>query len=145
MHWLNTESADELKKLGSFKKVKAEVQKYLSKSIQIKARGWKDLFSIIEKLKSLVILKSSQNNSNENSSSDYFKSEAARYIYALVELSGEPQLEELGLDRIHFRDKAKAKELRNKIVHEIHPDKCNHPKSEEAMNKLTKLFQEVVS
>jgi hypothetical protein len=146
MQWFNTQSVSDLKKLGSFKKIKAEVQEYLSDSIQIKGRGWNDLFAIILKLQNISQVNSSKNIEDKSFSSDpYFKSEASRYIYALVELSGESQLKEIGLDRIHFRDKVKAKELRNKIAHEIHPDICNHSEAENAMNKLTKLFKEVVS
>jgi hypothetical protein len=146
MQWLLVNSICDLKKLGKFKAVKAEIQVYFSKSIQIKARGWNDLFIVISKLQSLINTSLSPEKEQESlSSNSYFKSEAVRYIYALTKLSGEAQLKEIGLNRIHFRNTAKAKDLRNKIAHKIHPDKCNHPEAEDAMNELTKLFKEVVS
>ncbi len=145
MNWFSVQSANDLKKLGKFQEVKKNIQNELTNSIQIKARGWNDLFRIISKLNEL------KNNNKidicfENKDENvYFTSEASRYIYSLVELSGEFQLKELGISRVHLRDKSKAKSLRNKIAHEIHPDKCKHPKASEAMEELNNLFKEVVS
>ncbi|HEY9828806.1 MAG TPA: hypothetical protein V6D19_25585 [Stenomitos sp.] len=142
MNWIGVESVQELKKNGSFREVKKKIQEDLTQSIQIKARGWKDLLKIIEKIKSLNNCELDK--STNNSSNLYFISDATRYIYSLVELDGEFQLKELGINRTHFRDKSKAKQLRNTIAHEIHPDKCNHPKASDAMDELNNLFKEVL-
>ena len=74
----------------------------------------------------------------------YFKSEAARIIYALVKLDGEPRLKELKIDRSYYRDGEKAKKWRNEIAKLIHPDRCNHQQSAVATHKLTELFSNMV-
>lgn len=138
-------SIDDLKKIGSYREVRSLLQERLTKKLQIKARGWKDLYSIIELIKNLDIVSGvAPDKGIDTEPTDYFKSEADKIIYALVELSGEAQLNVLGINYSHFKDKKKAKQLRNNIVHIIHPDKCEHPKSQEAINRLTKLFREVL-
>jgi hypothetical protein len=133
---ISAQSIDSLKKLGSYRDVRKLLQEKLTGRLQIKARGWKDLYEILEILRGI--------DTQIQQDIPYFKSEADQLIYALVELSGEPQLKALGLNRAHFRDAKKAKQLRNSIAHQIHPDKCTHPRAQDAMNKLTKLFNEVI-
>jgi hypothetical protein len=145
---LSIQSVSDLKKLGSYKDVRRHLQEKLTRKLQIKSRGWKDLYEIIEMLRSINAARISPNNlpnkNNDKQENFYFKSEVDQFIYALVELSGELQLKALGLNKSHFRDSKKAKQLRNTIAHKIHPDICNHPKAKDAMNKLTKLFNEVI-
>lgn len=146
---LSAQSIADLKELGSYRDVRKTLQEKLTSRLQIKSRGWKDLNEVLEILR---VINSATGGPKDllterivQQDIAYFKSETDRLIYALIELSGEAQLKALGINKSHFRDSHKAKQLRNSIVHLIHPDKCNHPKAKDAMTKLTKLFNEVVS
>jgi hypothetical protein len=131
---LNAQSVDELKKLGKYKEIRNLIQQELTNRLQIKASGWNDLYDVISLMRKV----------EELENIPYFKSETDRLIYSLIELSGEPQLKALCINKSHFRDAKKAKALRNSIAHKIHPDKSKHPKAEEAMGELTKLFRGVL-
>lgn len=74
---------------------------------------------------------------------DYFVSEPARLIYALVELDGESRQRALGVTQLHYRDADLAKQWRNKIAMQIHPDVSRHAKAEEAAHELTMMFKEM--
>ena len=76
---------------------------------------------------------------------DYFVSEPARLIYALVELDGECRQRVLGLTQAHYRDAELAKQWRNRIAMQIYPDVCHHPKAHEAANELAMMFKEMTS
>lgn len=76
---------------------------------------------------------------------DYFVSEPARLIYALVELDGESRQRALGVTQAHYREGDLAKQWRNKIAMQIHPDVSRHPKAHEAANELTMMFNEMTS
>lgn len=73
----------------------------------------------------------------------YFVSEPARLIYALVELDGESRQRALGVTQAHYRDADLAKQWRNKIAMQIHPDVSRHAKAEEAAHELTMMFKEM--
>ncbi len=143
----NAQSVGELKKLGKYRAIRNLIQQELTNRLQIKARGWNDLYNVISLMRKIGnVQKKDRQISHIEESEDipYFKSETDRLIYSLIELSGEPQLKALCINRSHFRDAKKAKVLRNSIAHKIHPDKSKHPKAEEAMGKLTKLFKGVL-
>ena len=69
----------------------------------------------------------------------YFIDESSKIIFALVELQGKVQMDLLGIGRIHYvnRDVSKNwhEETKNKIMN------SKHPKSEEAMNELKKIYK----
>ncbi len=143
----NTQSVSDLKKLGKYIAIRNLIQKELTNRLQIKARGWNDLYDVISLLRKIGGLQKQDSHISRVEESEdipYFKSETDRLVYSLTELSGEPQLEALCINKSHFRDAKKAKALRNSIAHKIHPDKTTHPKAKEAMSKLTKLFQGVI-
>ena len=71
----------------------------------------------------------------------YFKDEASKYIFFLVELEGRPQLEFLGINLGHYSNKNIAERWYKEIVSIINPDKCSHPKATEAMQALEKLYK----
>lgn len=77
--------------------------------------------------------------------SGYFVSESARLIHALVELDGESRQRALGVTQSHYRDAELAKQWRNRIAMQIHPDVCRHAKAHEAANELAVMFQEMTS
>jgi hypothetical protein len=143
----NAQSVGELKKLGKYRAIRNLIQQELTNRLQIKASGWNDLYDVISLLRKIGNVQEQDHQISHTEKSDdlpYFKSETDRLIYSLIELSGEPQLRALCINKSHFRDAKKAKILRNSIAHKIHPDKSKHPKAEEAMGKLTKLFKGVL-
>ncbi len=75
----------------------------------------------------------------------YFISESARLIFALVELDGECRQRLLGLTHAHYRDADLARQWRNRIAMQIHPDVCRHAKAQDAANELAIMFQEMTA
>jgi hypothetical protein len=151
MNWLQSTTIKELQSCGSFKDIRNATQDYLGKRLQLKVRGWKNLLEVIEHLRSFTTsssaistLEVSEEINILDRDSLYFKSEAARIIYALVKLDGEQRLKELKIDRSYYRDSEKAKKWRNEIAKLIHPDRCNHPQSAVATNKLSEIFNNMV-
>lgn len=76
---------------------------------------------------------------------DCFVSESARLIFALVELDGECRQRILGLTSAHYRDAELAKQWRNRVAMQIHPDVCDHPRAHEAANELAVMFKEMTA
>ena len=150
MKWLQARTLEDLKAFGSFKEVRQSVKNTLGETLSLKVCSWKELWEAVQRIQSLICDKSIQSTQEHNgtSSSDkaslYFTSEAARIIYALVELDEEYRLRELGVDRSYYRDSDKAKRWRNELVKIIHPDKCKHPKAPLAISKLTELFENMI-
>ncbi len=143
----NAQSVSELKKLGKYRAIRNLIQQELTNHLQIKARGWNDLYNVISLMRKIGNIQEQGCHISHAEESEYllyFKSETDRLIYSLIELSGELQLSALSINKSHFRDAKKAKTLRNSIAHKIHPDKSRHPKADEAMGKLTKLFKGVL-
>jgi hypothetical protein len=143
----NTQSVGELKKMGKYIAIRYLIQEELTGRLQIKARGWNDLYNVIFLMRKIGNLQKEDcrvSCAEKSEEIPYFKSETDRLIYSLTELSGEPQLKALCINKSHFRDAKKAKILRNSIAHKVHPDRTNHPKAEEAMSELTKLFHGVI-
>jgi hypothetical protein len=83
--------------------------------------------------------------SSHEGDNNFFVSEPARLIYALVELDGECRQRALGLTQVHYRDAELAKQWRNRIAMQIYPDVCHHPKAHEAANELATMFKEMTS
>jgi len=69
----------------------------------------------------------------------YFKNHEAKIIFALVELDGKVQLNLLGIDYSHYA----VIEAGQKWYHETKEilEKSNHPKANEAMKQLEKIFK----
>lgn len=149
MEWLETETLEDLKQLGSYRKMREEIKNSLGNRIYFKARGWADLWEVVQSIRQLKlsgilpqkIEQYQANVSDENLM--YFKSEADRIIYALLRLDGEQRLRELGVNKSHTRDLEKAKSWRNKLAKLIHPDVCKHPESVEASTELTNLYEQM--
>lgn len=149
MKWLKVKTLEDFKKLGSYKDLRQEIQNNLSERIELKARGWEELWEAVQAIQKLSSnnFKESQESKVINTTDDnllYFKSKADKIIYALVELDEEYRLKALGVDRSHYRDSNKAKQWRNELAKIIHPDLCIHPKAALAINKLTELFENMV-
>lgn len=144
---------NDLKKLGRFSEVKKQIKEYIMYKYTeipfIDVKSWNDLFAYITLLNQIII-KSPENyaikNSdvNETYKSKFFISKEAEYIYYLVKLDGEEQVEKLKIKEMYFKNQEAARRWRNDIVKYIHPDKCNHPDAEKAIEKLTNLYEKMV-
>ena len=148
MEWLEVETFEEFKQLESYDNLRRKIKDSLGEKISFKARGWSDLWEVVQSLRKFSEgLPKKVNESNIGNildeSSRYFKSEADRIIYALVRLDGEERLRELGVDKSYTRDLEKAKRWRNSLAKIIHPDVCKHPEAAEASTKLTKLYEQM--
>lgn len=149
MEWLKVKTIEDLKQLGSYRKMRHEIKNSLGERIYFKAKSWEDLWEVVQSIRKLKLsgqllekLEESQANiSDENLM--YFKSEVDRIIYALLRLDGEQRLRELGVNKSHTRDLEKAKSWRNRLAKIIHPDVCKHPESVEASTKLTQLYEQM--
>jgi len=76
---------------------------------------------------------------------DYFTSEPARLIYALVEMDGKCRQRALGLTQAHYSDGDLARQWRNRIAKQIHPDVSRHPQAHDAANELAEMFKEMTT
>lgn len=136
MKWINYKNIEELK-ANNFKEVKQELKEVFGDRVEVKARSWEDLWELILNLRKIVFC----NTDDSEYDSIYFKSNAARSIYALVELDGEYRARELGINIFHYRDEKKAKQWYTEIVKAIHPDVCSHPKASLAFSTLNTLYK----
>jgi hypothetical protein len=149
MKWLCVETIEELKKYGCFKEIRQEIKENLGEKISIKSVSWGDLLDAIQELRQFtfkannIIFQSKSELSETSKTSLYFQSDAARIIYALLELDGEQRLRELGVNKSYTKDLEKAKNWRNNIAKKIHPDVCEHPNASEASIKLTKIYEQM--
>ena len=99
--------------------------------------GIKDFSIIKENIVSKV-------DTQEQYNSSYFRAKESEYIYYLVELYGEIQREKLGIQRILYKDKEKAKKWRNNIIKIVDPDRSTHPKATESAKKLHEIYKEMI-
>lgn len=160
LDWLHVKDLDELKKLGNFKEVRAEIKKFGGKTIHVSGRSWKELLVSIEdfqkaiqqlnlsECKNLVdeamVSPSSENTNQTVSESGYFTAKASEYIFYLTELDGEARMNKLGITATHFSSKRKAKTWRDHISKVIHPDVCKHVHASDAMAQLNDLYNQMV-
>lgn len=135
MNWINISSLEELQSLGKFNQIKEIINKDLDPILIIKARSWSDLYVKVNQIQKML---------EKLQTKSTFTSKSSEYIFYLTELSGEARMNKLQIDKTHFTNKKKSKQWRDKIAKEIHPDKSNHPKSEQAMSKLNELYAQMV-
>ncbi len=149
MEWLQAKTLEDLKACGSFNELRQQIKGSLGEKISLKFGSWEDLFCAIQELRDFIAKVDgtiSQSNSELEAISKtslYFQSDAARIIYALLELDGEQRLKELGIDKSYTKDLEKARNWRNSVTKIIHPDVCKHPNASEASIKLTKLYEQM--
>lgn len=131
MNWYNVNSIEELKSLGKFVDVRKQIKEQLGENIKVSGRGWNDLYNNIMQFRNII---------NNLEPSEYFFSKSNEYIFYLTELDGEIRMKKLGVTISNFTNEKSAKKWRDKISKLIHPDICSHPKSEEAMSQLNKMY-----
>lgn len=163
MEWINVSSIEELKKLGKFREVSNGIKEDMAGTgIKVTGRGWNDLWKSIQNFKDLLSkfcheskvevqeMGAKQGGNQQRrlkiNSQDtiYFSSQAAEYIFYLVELDGEIRMEKLGITSSCFTNKRSAKNWREKISKVIHPDICHHLHANDAMSKLNELYAHMV-
>lgn len=142
MRWLYVESIEQLKSLGKFRDLQKEIREDVGKIIKVTGRSWEELYSNILSFRN-VIEKANKTN-RQKECKEYFISKMDEYIFYLLELEGELRMQKLGINKSHFTNKKKAKQWRDKISKEIHPDKSDHKKAEEAMAKLNSIYEAMI-
>lgn len=133
----------ELKDIGKFKILKDTINNLFENVIIIKANSWEKFYNSINNIKLICDLE--DKNDEKNISNDlYFKGNAEKYIFFLIELDGKERLDKLGISRLHYSKKEVASKWRNNIAKVIHPDVCHHPNAERAMSELNDMYKEMI-
>lgn len=175
MNCLEAKTLEELKSLGDFKTVKTLVKEATAGKYKVAYKSWSSIFEsicvireandqkVVPKIKEqktnksdkkkVTDTKKKENKSKSEKEKDtkveidnnYFISNAAEYIFYLLELDGEIRTRKLGITKTHYSNKKKAKAWRDKISKAIHPDKCRHEKAADAMSKLNSMYKSMVS
>lgn len=140
---LSAKSEDELKQMGTLKELRSELLSIVGNDIKVRADSWKHLYESVVAVSKLVE-KCSGVNISQNNDDLYFKSEAEKYIFYLLELDGEMRQRKLKINKMHYSNLQIAEKWRNAIAKKIHPDNCKHIKAELAMSELNKLYQEMI-
>lgn len=141
----DSESKDELKSIGEFKTLKTIINDLFENNIIISTNSWENLYKSISNIKELCNLSRSNHPSKANNFNDlYFKGEAEKYIFYLLELDGKQRLDKLGINKLHYAKKEIASKWRNNIAKLIHPDVCNHPNAEKAISELNDMYKEMI-
>lgn len=144
MKIFNVKSVDELKTFGNIIDVRKQVKSILGDNIRVKTRSWEELFSSIQSLKNLFNSISGNELKDRISDDLYFKGDAEKYIYILLEMDGKQRLKKLGVNRIHYSKKKISDKWRNEILKVIHPDVCMHPQAGNAMAELNEMYKEMI-
>lgn len=140
---LSVQSEEELKSMGSLKELRLELQSIVGDDIKLKMDTWGHLYTSILAVNSLV-KRCSGESVIQKEGDLYFKSEAEKYIFFLLELEGEVRQRKLKINKAHYLNPQIAEKWRNAIAKTIHPDSCKHIKAEQAMAELNKLYQEMI-
>lgn len=151
MNWIEIKSLDELKELGTFKAVRNKIQEDAGPLVNMKCRGWNDLYNkvviykdVLEKAKELLPKPEPEVHEISEIPTTYFSSLSNEYIFYLLELDGDIRAKKLGITKAHYSNRTRARNWMNKIAKCIHPDQCNHPKADKAMAKLNALYKNMV-
>lgn len=143
--FLKVESIEELKKCGSLPLIREEFRTLVgNEDFALKTDTWDSMLESIMKVQNLLKNFEALQQKKEESKELYFKGEAEKYLFYLLELQGEERLNKLGVNKMHYVNKERANKWKNNIAKIIHPDNCHHEKAEEAMEVLNKLYEEMV-
>lgn len=155
MKWYEVKNVDELKEIGKLITVKKEInkdirritgKKDISGFIKMGSNSWKNQYDKIIALKKIAFELSDNNEEIiENTNSGYFKNDACRYIFCLLELSGEERMKQLKIYKSLYINKEAAKEWYRNIAKAIHPDSCKEERAGEAMAELASIYDKMVS
>ncbi len=143
MDFFSASSVEELKKCGKLKQVRAVIKEMFEPNIKIKANTWENLYKSINDLKKIIPYIPIETETKQTNNL-YFKGDAEKYIFFLLELDGKERSDRLGINKVHHIDKEVATQWRNKIAKIIHPDVCKHCKAEKAMAKLNEIYEGMI-
>lgn len=153
MKWFEANSPEELKELGKLRTVKAMINKdirliigeqKIDSFIKMGSNSWKGVFNKIQYLKKLGLVVADIDGESTMNSNKYFVNESSKYIYYLLELDGETRMRKLNINRSHYRNKEIAKKWYYEIAKKIHPDTNKDKRAEEAMAKLTSMYNKMI-
>jgi hypothetical protein len=105
------------------------------------------LIKIVDVAKDNTLLseKFIEKNDRDKYNNVFFISHEAELIYYLTQLDGKVQMEKLKIEKKHYGDKSYAQKWRNKILQEIHPDKCKHNQASLAVEILNNIYKKMVN
>lgn len=133
----------ELRGIGKFKTLKETINELFENIIIIKANSWEKLYNSINNIKEVCNL-NNEYNIIDTCNDLYFKGNAEKYIFFLLELDGKERLNKLGISKLYYSKKELAITWRNNIAKVIHPDICHHPNAEKAMSELNDMYKEMI-
>lgn len=169
MKWYEVTSVEDLKEIGKLNAVKIQINKDIKKItgrkdltgfIKMGSNSWKGQYEKILALKKIADVFNNQDKNNikignisaekgqvalEDNEDDYFKSISERYIFCLLELSGEERMRQLKIYKSLYINKDAAREWYTKIAKEIHPDTCKNKRAVDAMSELTAIYKKMGS
>lgn len=124
---------DDLKRLGSFREVKALFQARLGPGVRVKVRSWQGLLDAVRRAVEGCTVSAPHD--------AIFVSEATEAIFALLRLHGDVQFELLGIEVRHFGDRSMARVWRDRLARLVHPDRCDHPAAGRAMAEVSEIYE----
>lgn len=170
MKWYEAKDSDDLKKIGKLSYVKEVIntdirnitgRTDLKNFIKMSSNSWDGEFKKVSSLKKLMFrfAKDDSNNlsnhtddamitsgqAHDNNKRDgYFNSEADKYIFYLLELSGEERMKHLKIYKSLYINKKEAKKWYTNIAKIIHPDVCKDAKAADAMSELRSIYDKMI-
>jgi len=130
---LGARSVDELKRLGSFRTVKARLQERLGRQVKVRARSWAALLEAVRDVVAGCAPRPARG--------ALFVDDAAEAIFALLYLHGDAQFHRLGITVRHFGHRGLARAWRDRMARLVHPDRCAHPSAGRAMAEVTEIYE----
>jgi len=102
LDFLKVESVEELKEYGGLQQVREEFKVLVGdEDFTLKTNTWDNMFKSVLLVQQLLQnFDMLQQNRKENEEL-YFKGEAEKYLFYLLELQGEERLKKLGINKIH--------------------------------------------
>jgi len=137
-------TVDELKKIGKLAEIRMVLKaKAAELGIKVNTGSWILTFESIQKYNELAgnkgkVVPSGSVDAGFNDL--YFKSEAAKTIFYLLVMSGEARTDYLGIDERLYEDASAARKWRDRLIKIVHPDNCDHPKAQEAVKEITRIY-----
>ncbi|MBE8232385.1 MAG: hypothetical protein HAW67_01525 [Endozoicomonadaceae bacterium] len=126
-----------LKEAHTLERVLAEINKQLPNCISVSDIDSWDALEANRSYLEAVIRATSKNNEQ------LFLSKEAEYIFYLTELGEDEKMTKLGVTKIHYKSREKARDLKNRISQCIHPDSAHYKRATEAQASLNEWFEGV--
>ena len=127
MNFSNIETVADLKACGKLEDLIDALLKIVS-PFKIEASSYEELLPYVQAL-------------NKFHYDDYFISEDAKLIFAILYVETEKRADLLGITENLYESSRAAKEWFSSIIKNIHPDKCDHPEASQASAKLNKIYE----